>query len=319
MDMIPLLNQGSKGLADAQAKAAAYAEKLAELAPKADEFNDRLKELDLSAKSAAINGLLPMMDGLVGVAAFLGDVAAGGDKARQALEWMSESSTIGKGLARYIEFAQTANALAGIGQGPSRRESGGKIGAGSGTGLLLPGGNSAAEAAATARGLALNHALGGRSTKAGNAGGSSGGAARDDFTPLIRQISERTSALSIDAATTEKLTAAQSMALKVMTDLQGGYLKLNDAQKALLAGRLEEMLATDKQNEAINVENKARAEAAKAAEHQAAADAGLAAQWRDQLDPARALAREVEELNRLREEGYLRADEAARAEDILTQ
>ncbi|MBU0752362.1 MAG: hypothetical protein KJ787_13900 [Gammaproteobacteria bacterium] len=154
MDMIPMLNLGSRGLAEMQAKSAAYAEKLAELAPKAGRFNDALDDLGFSAKSAAINGLLPLMDGLVGVAQFLGDVAAGGDRAEKALKWLSEGSAIGKGLARYIEFAQTANALAGIGQEPLKRESSGRIGVKSSSAApgvpAPPGANSEAEKAAMA-------------------------------------------------------------------------------------------------------------------------------------------------------------------------
>lgn len=45
MDMIPMLNMGSKGLAEAQEKADAYGKKMAELAPDADRLNDQLEEM----------------------------------------------------------------------------------------------------------------------------------------------------------------------------------------------------------------------------------------------------------------------------------
>ncbi len=45
MDMIPMLNQGSAGLAEAQEKAAEYGKRMAELAPQADKFNDQLAEM----------------------------------------------------------------------------------------------------------------------------------------------------------------------------------------------------------------------------------------------------------------------------------
>lgn len=68
---------------------------------------------------------------------------------------------------------------------------------------------------------------------------------RDEFTPLMRAIGERNAELGMELQSTEKLTESQKFALKVMADLQGGYLKLTDAEKVLLAQRLEGMLASD--------------------------------------------------------------------------
>lgn len=50
MELIPMLNGGSKGLAEAAEKSKEYGERLAELAPQADRFNDRLAELKLNAE-----------------------------------------------------------------------------------------------------------------------------------------------------------------------------------------------------------------------------------------------------------------------------
>lgn len=55
MDMIPMLNLGSKGLGEASDKASEYGKRLAELAPKADKLNDQLAELALQSKVAGIN------------------------------------------------------------------------------------------------------------------------------------------------------------------------------------------------------------------------------------------------------------------------
>jgi len=55
MDMIPMLNQGSEGLAEAQEKARVYGERMALLAPLADKFNDQVAELALQSKAASIN------------------------------------------------------------------------------------------------------------------------------------------------------------------------------------------------------------------------------------------------------------------------
>lgn len=88
MDMIPMLNQGSKGLADAQEKAEAYGKKMAELAPQADEFNDLVAELGLHSKAAGINITEFMLPGLIGMAKWLNDVATGGEAAQRAVAWM---------------------------------------------------------------------------------------------------------------------------------------------------------------------------------------------------------------------------------------
>jgi len=55
MDMIPMLNLGSKGLGDASEKAREYGERMAALAPMADKFNDQMAELALQSKVAGIN------------------------------------------------------------------------------------------------------------------------------------------------------------------------------------------------------------------------------------------------------------------------
>lgn len=77
-------------------------------------------------------------------------------------------------------------------------------------------------------------------TDPGKAGGGS-----DPFATLLKDIDQRTALLTSEADSTDKLTEAQKFALKVMTDLQGGYLKLTDAEKLLLTRRLESMLAAD--------------------------------------------------------------------------
>ena len=88
MDMIPMLNQGSAGLAEAQEKADAYGKKMAELAPMADKFNDEIAELALQSKAAGINITQFFIPGLIGLSKWLNDVAAGGERALNASEWM---------------------------------------------------------------------------------------------------------------------------------------------------------------------------------------------------------------------------------------
>ena len=88
MDMITMLNQGSAGLAEAQEKADAYGKKMAELAPMADKFNDEIAELALQSKAAGINITQFFIPGLIGLSKWLNDVAAGGERALNASEWM---------------------------------------------------------------------------------------------------------------------------------------------------------------------------------------------------------------------------------------
>jgi hypothetical protein len=83
------------------------------------------------------------------------------------------------------------------------------------------------------------------------ADGSLGTKEPDQFTPIVRQIDERTAALIAEGGATDKLTEAQKLALKVMTDIQGGYLKLTTAQKVALTAKLELMGVNDRQVQAL--------------------------------------------------------------------
>ncbi len=55
LEMIPMLNMGSKGLAEAQEKAAEFGRRMAELAPQADRFNDLMTEMAFQSKVFGIN------------------------------------------------------------------------------------------------------------------------------------------------------------------------------------------------------------------------------------------------------------------------
>lgn len=54
-DLIPMLNLGSQGLQEAADKSAAYAAKLAALAPQADQFNDKVEELRIAVSAMSVN------------------------------------------------------------------------------------------------------------------------------------------------------------------------------------------------------------------------------------------------------------------------
>lgn len=135
MDMIPMLNLGSEGLRNAQEKAKSYAERLAALAPKADAFNDQLAELALQSKAAGMNITGVLLPGLTGLATWMNDFAAGGERGVTAMEFLSEETSKFTNLipqlrvmAELAERVGPALALAGVGGDQSKRSSGGRIG-----------------------------------------------------------------------------------------------------------------------------------------------------------------------------------------------
>lgn len=94
------------------------------------------------------------------------------------------------------------------------------------------------------RDMALARAMG---WKPRAAGGETGGKGKlSEYDQLIKSIHERTAAAQLDLNTEEKLTEGQKFAVKVLSDLRDGYLKLGQAQKVKVAGALEEMIATEK-------------------------------------------------------------------------
>lgn len=255
MDLIPMLNMGSQGMSDAHEKSRLYAKRLAELAPQADQFNDQMAELGLQAKAAGLNITQYFMPGLIGMSQWLNDIAAGGEKARRAVSWIAEAtnSELLGALATIMPREQGY-------KGP--KDTLGLPASGVSGGLMLPGANSPDEIAALARARKLMGGLG---------GGEQAKAVTDQYTPLIKSIREKTAALGAEADAEEKRTEAQKYALKVMTDLQGGYLKLTDGQKGKLALDLEAMLAQDalatahaKWLKQLEDEKKAQSEAYKA-------------------------------------------------------
>ena len=95
MDMIPLLNLGSAGLAEAQEKSKAYGERMAALAPLSGKFNEQLAEFSLQSKEVGLSIATYFLPGLTGMVKLLSDVKAGGDRAKTALEWMDEEIPLG--------------------------------------------------------------------------------------------------------------------------------------------------------------------------------------------------------------------------------
>lgn len=93
LDLIPMLNQGSAALEAQRAKAEEYGRKMAEIGPDAERFNDQLEETAFYAKAIGLNIAAHFLPGLEGMSKWLVDIASGGDKAKQALEWMMGAPT----------------------------------------------------------------------------------------------------------------------------------------------------------------------------------------------------------------------------------
>jgi len=100
LEMIPLLNQGSEGLKEAAEKAKKYGERMALLAPLADKFNDQLAEIALQSKETGLAITTVLMPGLIGMATWLNDLKAGGDRAAKSLEFLSDKSPLFAGLVK---------------------------------------------------------------------------------------------------------------------------------------------------------------------------------------------------------------------------
>ncbi len=92
------------------------------------------------------------------------------------------------------------------------------------------------------------------------------GSGTDPYAQVTKQLAEKNAQLALEAQGTERLTAAQQFALKVMTDIQGGYLKLTTAQKQSVTAGLEQLLANDQANQATEERIRMLKEAGKAAE-----------------------------------------------------
>lgn len=76
------------------------------------------------------------------------------------------------------------------------------------------------------------------------------GSEKDDYTKIIEALREKIATEEAALGTSEKLTAGEKYALKVMVDLRDGTLKLTDAQKQATAAALERYLVAEKANTA---------------------------------------------------------------------
>jgi hypothetical protein len=127
MDMIPVMNLGSKGLAEAQEKADAYGKKMADLAPDADKFNDQVEEMALHMKALGINITGFVIAPLTNMATALNDLAAGGARAEKQMAWLADQ---GHPIAKAVMAWSGVFKSMGIGENRSQGYTGPKNAAG---------------------------------------------------------------------------------------------------------------------------------------------------------------------------------------------
>ena len=208
-DLIPMLNLGGKGLQEAKDKAEAYGKKMAELAPQADKFNDQLSEISINAKAIGLNVTNEMMPALNGFTAWLADLAAGGQRAETALEFLTDRSALARGLAQIKQVTDAAWALAGVGSDPSKQTATGKIGGN--TPSLNKAASAVDEAAATEAARKAKILIGQQDEAAKKA--------VDTYKQLTQSIAEYQAQLDAQEAKQGKLTKADELAIKAKLSL----------------------------------------------------------------------------------------------------
>lgn len=92
MEMIPMLNQGSKGLDEARKKAEEYSKQLEKLAPEADKFNDALREIKLQSEATAVTIAAKLAPGMEGLARWIADARRDSEGLADALKYLAEKS-----------------------------------------------------------------------------------------------------------------------------------------------------------------------------------------------------------------------------------
>lgn len=260
MDMLPMLNQGSAGLKEAQEKAKAFGERMELLAPQADKFNDQMAEMALQSKIMGMNVANYLLPGLTGMATWLNDLKAGGERAETALEFLSEKSPLMRGLIQWNKFVNGGESRSQGFSGPKNA-------------LGLPLGDLERQAAELA---AFD-------------------AASADYMKK-REALQRAKTLGDKSTTKSGAAKKEGRPFDPFGDFEFKFAEMNEKNKR--AGFDETEKALQRETEALAK----RAEAIK-----------------DAIDPTRALAREINEVNKARDAGLVSTNEAAIREAQLTQ
>jgi len=275
MEMIPMLNLGSQGLQEAKDKAAAYGEKMAELAPKADKFNDLLSELKLASSGAGISMATQMMPGLISIASAMGIAAEEAGLAKAAIVGLGGAMNAGF-VAPFERMAlQVRTKMLEMGQSVQIAQ--GNWAAAAKTGELLKtlyreieiaaGGDGKPSAAPTsdtgktpvekqAEAMAKAKALLGANEEAAKK-------AVDTYKQLTQSIAEYQAKLDAQGEKQGNLTKADELAIQAK-------LKLNVAEQARLKPALDKIAADERELALQEALNKRQDDAIAAAEKETA-------------------------------------------------
>lgn len=247
MEMIPMLNLGSRGLQEAKDKAAAYGEQMAKIAPLADKFNDNLSELKLRSAEAGFSISNYFLPGLIGLTQWLNDYSAGGDRAKLATEFLLENSPLARGLQKIKDLQiEVAQRMGLLGNATLQSASG-----------LITGGpgdlaNKAAAKAAEDRKKAAEEAALAQAKKLIDDDEAAKKSA-DLYKQLTQSIAEYQAQLSAQEEKQGKLTKADELAIQAK-------LKLTAAQRAQLQPALDKIAADERELALRDAMDKRRAD-----------------------------------------------------------
>lgn len=264
-EMLPFLNQGTEGLAEMRAEAESLGLVVSQdVATQAGAFNDQLDRVSMAGSglatkiSAAMLPTLSMLaDEFVDNAKGMDVAAASADVVSTALRLLVSGGVIVKsvfqqlgtvlgGFAAAVKFAMDGDfAAAGETLKSSFSDARQNVVADVEQieRIWTKSAGSVKELAKEAtKGKAPIEAL----TKAQKAGGDANAKAENEYKKLISSIREKTATQQAELTSEAKLTDMQKFALKVMTDLRDGRLKLTEEQRIGLATELEAMLQAER-------------------------------------------------------------------------
>ena len=234
-ELLPVLLKGSEELQTSAEKSRDYARAMAELAPKADAFNDTLAEIALNLKASSLNVVAPYLDGLNEMARLFNAATQSGSGFKDLLAELNRLA--GGGSLSVLELAARGVDLAyllGYGADASKRTATGRIG---GT-LALPGANSPAEIDALARARSL---IGSGKTGTGGSGADAAAWMTSDMVRMMREEEQLLKRIADEAerrADAEERANQSLIAMTTSGKLQALVEQQDRAAKLLSEGRI---------------------------------------------------------------------------------
>lgn len=143
-DLVPVLNQGSKGIEEAEEKSRRYIDAMKTLTPLLDKYADQQAEIGINLKASAAAIATGFMPEIIALSEKFVVATRSGDGLKKVLQELAELTGGGTSVFSLAARGVDAYYLFGGGGDPSKRSASGMIGGA----LKLPGGNSPSELAA---------------------------------------------------------------------------------------------------------------------------------------------------------------------------